>query len=171
MSSGKVFNSIAGNQIERFLAYHRALGKKYENEEWALRLNDRFIDDQSDIVSIEHITPAVLNQFLLSRPRSSHRGFNHLLGVLQRLFRWLIVQQVLTKSPLEALPRRVTEKRHPYLFQPSEVERLLDITAQLPNGPQWYCRGVTYRMRFLRLCTVLDYALAKPHACADKMSI
>lgn len=148
MSSGKVFNSILANQIEKFLAYHRALGKKYENEEWALRLLDRFIDDQSDIVSIEHITPALLNQFLLSRPRSSHRSFNHLLSVLQRLFRWLIVQQVLTKSPLEALPRRVTQKRQPYLFQPSEVERLLEITAQLTDGPQGYRRGLTYRMIF-----------------------
>lgn len=148
MSAGQIFNSILGDQIERFLAYHRALGKKYETEEWALRLLDRFIEGQSDVVSIEHITPALLNQFLVSRPRSSHRSYNHLLSVLQRLFRWLTVQQVLTKSPLEARPRRVTQNRQPYLFRQSEVERLLDITAQLPDGPQAYRRGLTYRMIF-----------------------
>lgn len=148
MNTKQSFSSILGEQIERFLAHHRALGKAFETEEWALRLLDRFIDDQPNVDAIELITPAMLNQFLLSRPRSSHRSYNHLLSVLRRLFTWLTVQQVLIKSPVQARPRRQTQHRLPYLFKQSEVKRLLDLAGRLSDGPQAYRRGVTYRMIF-----------------------
>lgn len=148
MNTAHTFNSILGNQIDRFLAYHRALGKQFDSEQWALRLLDRYIADQPDVVEIEHITPALVNQFLLSRPRTNNRSYNHLLNVLQRLFRWLIVQQVLIESPVKARPRSTRQQRIPYLFERSEVEQLLDLAAQLPDAPHAHRRGMTYRMIF-----------------------
>lgn len=149
MNTSHSFKSILGDQIENFLAYHRALGKAFETEEWALRLLDQFIADQTEITAIEHITSTMLNRFLLSRPRSSHRSYNHLLGVLRRLFNWLTVQQIVSESPLQTRPRRQTQQRLPYLFKPSEVEKLLALAAQLTDrAPHAYKRGMTYRMIF-----------------------
>ncbi|MER9877426.1 hypothetical protein [Mesorhizobium sp. M0195] len=35
-------------------------------------------------------TPALLDAFFLSRPRSRPRSFNHLIGVVGRLFEWMV---------------------------------------------------------------------------------
>ncbi len=148
MNVSTQFQSPLADQIERFLSHHRALGKRYDSEESALRLLDRFVFEQGDIVTIEQIRPALLERFLLSRPRTSNRSYNHLQGVLQRLFRWLVVQQVLVESPLRVHPRGLRQQRLPFLFERTEVARLLEIAARLPDAPHAHQRGTTYRMIF-----------------------
>lgn len=147
------FHSPLAEPIARFLRHHRALGKRYESEEWALRLLDRYLVE-NDIVSVEQITADMLDAFLRSRPRQYARSYNHLLGVLQRLFRWLLGQQLIERSPLRARPRRCTQQRTPYLFEPCDIERLLRLAATLPDSYRTHQRGATYRMIF-----ALMYAL------------
>jgi hypothetical protein len=101
--------------IRAFLVHHRALGKRFDTEESALRLLDRYLMDPG-IESLQAITPALLEQFLRSRPRTRPRSYNHLRNVLQRLFRWLQPQQMLVPSPLRSRPRpsasRFCSNRH-----------------------------------------------------------
>lgn len=139
--------------IRDFLLHHRALGKRFDTEEAALRLLDRYLQDQG-IESLEAMTPALLEAFLGSRPRSRPRSYNHLLNVLQRLFHWLEIQEMLVPSPLRSRPRPSTSQRLPFLFEPAQVERLLALAAQLPDRPHGHRRGITYRMIF-----ALMYAL------------
>jgi site-specific recombinase XerD len=139
--------------IRAFLVHHRALGKRFDTEESALRLLDHYLMDQG-IESLEAITPALLEQFLRSRPRTRPRSYNHLLNVLQRLFRWLQTQEMLVPSPLRSRPRPSTSQRIPFLFEPAQVQRLLTLAAQLPDRPHSHRRGITYRMIF-----ALMYAL------------
>jgi site-specific recombinase XerD len=141
------FRSFLAGEIERFLSHHRALGKRFDSEEHALRLLDRFLLEQ-DVKGLDEITPALLEVFLTSRPRTRARSYNHLLNVLQRLFRWLVSQDVLPRSPVLARARRSTEHRAPFLFEPGQVERLLACAAKLPDGPHACQRGITYRMIF-----------------------
>ena len=142
------FQSPLAAHIERFLSHHRALGKRFDTEESALRLLDRFVHE-CDVNTIAQITPRVLEAFLRSRPRSRARSHNHLLNTVQRLFRWLVAQGVMASSPAHTLaPRRTTQHTAPFLFEPAQVERLLVRAATLRDGPFATHRGRTYRMIF-----------------------
>lgn len=147
MSAQSVFRSVLAPHIDRFLTHHRALGKRFDTEESALRLFDRFLVEL-DVDMPDRISPEVIEDFLNSRPRSSARSYNHLLNVLQRLFRWLVVQQELTSSPVQARPRRNPRQRAPFLFEPAQIERLLTAAADLRDAPGIHGRGLTYRTIF-----------------------
>lgn len=153
MNESSTAQSPLASFIGAFLAHHRALGKRFDTEEAALRLLDRYLVEQG-IETLAAITPASLEAFMCSRPRTRPRSYNHLLNVLSRLFAWLERQQLLVPSPLHLLPRHATAATTPFLFEPSQVGRLLDLAAHLPDGPQGHGRAATYRLIF-----ALMYAL------------
>jgi site-specific recombinase XerD len=136
--------------IKRFLVHKRALGRRYDNEEKALRLLDRFLVRRR-VTSLEEITPELLDEFLASRPRTRPRSYNALLGVLRVLFAWLVTQESLADSPVRARARRNTGQRIPYLFDAAYARRLLDIAGSLPDNSRAPLRGPTYRIIFALL--------------------
>lgn len=133
--------------IEQFLAHRRALGRRYDNEAWSLRLLDRFLVAHA-IARLEDVTPAVVEAFLASRPRSTARSYNVLLGMVRNLFRWMVARGHLEQSPVLARPRPVTDTRIPFLFDADTARRLLAQASALPDGRSTRLRGLTYRMVF-----------------------
>ena len=133
--------------VGRFVEHKRAHGRKYHSEEYALRLLVRFCAEQ-DVHRLCELTPALLDEFLASRPRSRPRSFNHLLGVVRCLLDWAVSQQLLEVSPLRARRRRVTADRIPFIFDPTQARRLLDAAAALPDNSRAPQRGATYRTIF-----------------------
>ena len=146
MNAPRSFRSPLADPCRRFLAHHRALGKRFDSEESSLFLLDRFLVAR-EIETAEQITPALLDAFLDSRKRRA-RSRNHLLGVLQRLFRWLVDQELLPASPLTSRPYRSVQNLRPFLFGPEQVKRILARAAALPDHPKASRRGMTYRMIF-----------------------
>jgi len=144
------WKSPLGPAIERFVAYKRALGRRYNNEEKALHLFDRFLA-RCGVTGAEHITPELVEEFLASRDRWRPRSHNVLLGVVRVLFDWLVIQGSLAKSPVRTRPRRVTAQRIPYLFDAVQARRLLDVAADLPDRSRAPLRGPTYRTIFALL--------------------
>ncbi|MGH7462303.1 MAG: tyrosine-type recombinase/integrase, partial [Longimicrobiales bacterium] len=136
--------------IEQYLAIKRALGCKFGSEDRTLRLLDRFLLEQC-IGSLDDITGECLDRFLTSRDRVSAKGYNHLLGVVRRLFEWIVSQQAIPVSPLQARPRRETARRLPFLFEPAVIKRLLEEAAQLRDNPRSPMRGPTYETLFALL--------------------
>jgi integrase len=130
--------------VDRFLAHRRALGRKYHSEEAELRLLLRFAAEHH-LSWLEEFTPALLEEFLASRPRTRPRSFNHLLGVVAGLLDWAVAQQVLVASPLQARRRRGTAARVPFIFNVAQARRLLDAAAGLPDNSRATGRGETYR--------------------------
>lgn len=145
-----VLSSLLGPAISAFIAEKRALGRRYENEERALRLFDRYLT-AAGVDELADVSPALLEAFLASRSRSTPRSYNHLRGVLERLFAWLVEQEVLAASPLRVGPRRVTAKRLPFLFSPAQAGRLLAVAAGLPDRSRAPLRGPTYELIFALL--------------------
>ena len=145
-----VFSSLLGPAIGAFIAEKRALGRRYENEERTLRLFDRYLT-AAGVGELAAVSPALVEAFLTSRPRRAPRSYNHLRGVLERLFAWLVEQEILAASPLRAPPRRVTAKRLPFLFSPAEAGRLLAVAAGLPDRSRAPLRGPTYELIFALL--------------------
>jgi integrase len=133
--------------VSAFLAHKRALGRKYVSEENELRLLVRFASEHG-VCSLGDLTPALLDEFLASRPRSRPRSFNHLLGVVRCLLDWAVTHELLGVSPLQARPRRVTCSRVPFLFDAALARRLLDAAAALPDNPRARGRARTYRAIF-----------------------
>lgn len=136
--------------IQRFVAHKRALNRRYETEEQALRLLDRYLVERS-ITDLAGVTPDVLSAFLSSRPRSRPRSYNHLLGVARRLFNWMVEQETLAVSPVRLRPRRETTRRIPYLFDLPRAHRLIEVAAALPDNNKAPQRGPTYATIFALL--------------------
>lgn len=144
------FHGPFADDFRRFVAHKRALGRRYDTEEKALRLFDRYLGRQG-IIDRTEVTPEVVEAFLASRPRKMPRSYNHLLGVLDRCFAWLVVQGLLDSSPVRVRSRRATRQRAPFLFDQTQARRLLQVAAELPDNPRAVLRGPTYRMIFALL--------------------
>jgi len=136
--------------IQDFMAYKHALGRRYFTEEKTLRLVDRYLAQQG-VNEMTAITSEMLETFLVSRPRRQPRSYNHLLGVLRRFFDWLVLQEKLPQSPIRFLSCRRAVQRPPFVFDPAQVRRLLQIATDLPDYPSTPLRGPTYRMIFALL--------------------
>jgi site-specific recombinase XerD len=126
------------------------LGRHFQYEEKELRLFDRFLAD-SAISSIKRIRPEVIDSFMRSRCRPRPRSYNHLLGALNRLFRWLVTQEIIERSPVKTPKRRATRQRLPFVFRAADTRRLLEIAGGLPDESRAPLRGPTYRVIFALL--------------------
>lgn len=133
--------------VSQFLAYRRAIGRKYHSEEKELRLLVRFAAERC-VTELGQLTPGLLEEFLASRPRFRPRSFNHLLGVVRCLMDWAVAQELLAASPLRTRRRRVTSMRVPFLFDIEQARHLLDAAAALPDNPRAVQRGPMYRTIF-----------------------
>jgi integrase len=151
--------------VGQFVAHKRAHGRKYHSEARELALLVRFAAGH-DISCLSGLTPALLEDFLASRPRARPRSFNHLLGVVRCLLDWAVTWGLLETSPLQARRRRVTEQRIPFLFDPVQARRLLDAAAALPDGPRAPARGPAYHAIFA-LCYGLG--LRASEACSLRL--
>lgn len=144
------FASPLADGIAQFVAHKRVLGRRYETETYALRLFDRHLQAQG-ITTVDAITPVVIEAFLAGRPRARPRSYNHLLGVLRRLFRWLVARGHVAHSPVLCPTRRASIARTPFILAPESARRLLDLAAGLPDVPGVALRGPTYRAIFALL--------------------
>jgi len=152
--------------VEGFLAHKRGIGRKYHSEEHELALLVRFAE-QHDACRLGQLTPALLEEFLGSRPRSRPRSFNHLLGVVRGLLDWAVAYELLEASPLQVRRRRVTSSRVPFLFDACQARRLLESAGALPDNSRARGRGPTYRAIFA-LCYGLG--LRAGEACGLRLS-
>ena len=149
-SPGIRFASALASEMAAFVDAKRALGRRYANEERALRLFDRFVM-HAGVGDLAALTPELIDAFLASRPRHSPRSYNHLLGVIRGLFDWLVRQECLDRSPVRATPRRATRARIPCILDPAAVARLLALAAALPDRSRAPLRGPTYHTIFALL--------------------
>jgi site-specific recombinase XerD len=133
--------------IRRFVAHKRALNRRFDCEEKALHLFDRYLVERG-VVDVASVTPTVVEAFVASRPRQRPRSYNHLLSVARRLFDWMVDQQMLVVSPLRLRPRRETVRRLPYIFDLPQARRLIEIAAALPDNSRAPLRGPTYATIF-----------------------
>jgi len=147
MPAGERFASPLADGIAQFLAHKRVLGRRYETEAYALRLFDRYLVERR-VDALRAITPELIAAFLTSRPRHCPRSFNHLLGVLHRLFDWLVAREIVARSPVRSPTRRAGAARIPFIFAPEPARRLLDLAAGLPDVPGAALRGPTFHAVF-----------------------
>lgn len=141
------FQSILADEIQKFLAYKRALGRRFDTEEKDLRLFDRFLVEQ-DVEQVVEVTPVFIERFLASRPRRCPRGYNLLLCTVRRLFLWLVRQEIIDGSPVQVRPRRRISERIPFIFDVSAARRLLEVARGFKDNPRAPMRGATYHAIF-----------------------
>jgi site-specific recombinase XerD len=147
VSSDRHFQSFLGPDIERFLTHKRSLRRRYAVEEKTLALLDAYLS-KNKIGSLAEITPALVDEFLLSRPRSRPRSYNHLRCTVGRLFSYLVDHGKLAQTPLRSPPRRARYQRTPFIFDKSAAKRLLTLAKALPSNGGTIDRGSTYFVLF-----------------------
>lgn len=147
------FASVLAEDMQAYLQYKRALQRKFRTEESVLRLLDRYLVEHQ-ASALTDITAALIEDFLGSRPRRRARSYNHLLGVTRCFFNWLVIQQRLEGSPVRTRPKPATQRLQPFLFNPLQAKRLLELAATLPDRPKGPHRAETYQLIF-----ALMYAL------------
>ena len=162
------FRSVFADGMRAFLAYKRALGRHYRAEESALRLLDRFLVEHR-VSAVDDVTPSLIDDFLVSRPRPAPRSYNHLHGSLVRFFDWMIHQERLQHSPVRSKPRRGTRVRLPFLLDPAAARRLFDVAGRLPDNRSTTCRGSSFRTIFTLLYG-LGLRVGESHGCASATS-
>jgi integrase len=140
--TGTLESAVAG-----FIEHKRAVGRKYHSEEAELRLLVRFTCDHG-ADRLEDLTPALVDDFLASRPRARPRSFNPLRGVVSGLLRWAVTNELIQASPLQTRGRRVGSGRVPFLFDLAQARRLLEAAGALPDNSRARHRGQTYRTIF-----------------------
>lgn len=101
----RVFQSFLGADIQQFLAHKHSLGRRYDVEEKTLALFDAFLLNNK-IASLAELSPAVVDEFLMSRPRLRPRSYNHLRSTVGRLLSYLVEHGALAETPLRSPPRR-----------------------------------------------------------------
>jgi site-specific recombinase XerD len=144
------FRSSLADPLSRFLQFKQALNRKYRTEAAALRLFDGYLCEHN-VADWKAIDSAMIDDFLISRPRTRPRSYNHLLGVLHRFFAFAIMQQWTRQNPVTARPRRNTGNRIPYLFDLCDAKSLLAVSRGLPDKPRAPLRGLVYEMIFALL--------------------
>jgi site-specific recombinase XerD len=144
------FESVLADPITRFLTAKRSMGCRFITEDRALRLLDRYLTDQG-VQRLAEVTSGCLEAFLESRPHMTGTTYNDLLGIVRRLFEWMVDQQELAHSPLTARPRPQSARRLPYLYDLATIRRILDYAAELPDGSRAPQRGPTYATIFALL--------------------
>lgn len=130
-----------------FIEHKRAVGRKYHSEEAELRLLVRFARDHG-ADRIDQLTPALVDDFLASRPRARPRSFNHLLGVVRGMLQWAVTSELIPASPVTARRRHAGSAPVPFLFDQAQARRLLDAAGALPDNSRAAHRGQTYRTIF-----------------------
>jgi site-specific recombinase XerC len=133
--------------IDRYLAHKRSLGKQLAKTEPMLHLLDGYLLERK-IAEVDQITPSHLEEFVTSRPRHTPSSYNQLIGMIRRLFDWIMVHEILHDSPFRCKMRRATATRRPFLFNPEQARSLLDAALQLPSNSRAQNRGETYRLIF-----------------------
>ncbi len=144
------FESVLADPITRYLAAKRSMGCRFNTEDRALRLLDRYLTDRG-VQSIGDVTSECLEAFLASRRRASGASYNDLLGVVRRLLEWMVDQQELTALPWTAQTQPQSARRLPYLYDPATIRRILDYAAELPDNTRAPQRGPTYATIFALL--------------------
>ena len=133
--------------IDRYLAHKRSLGKQLVKTEPMLRMLDGYLLAH-EIAEVDQITTSHLEDFVASRPRHTPCSYNQLIGMMRRLFDWMVAHEILHDSPFHCKMRRATATRRPFLFNPEQARSLLDAALQLPSNPRAQNRGETYRLIF-----------------------
>lgn len=146
MNTTSFSRSFLAEDIQAYLDFKRATGRKFHTEAAALRLLDRFLFGLS--IDRTALSPTLIEAFLASRPRTRPRSFNHLLGVLRCFFAWLVAQGRLPHSPVQARPRPNSSRRLPFLFEPQQVQRLIELATQLLDNPRAMHRAEVYPLIF-----------------------
>jgi site-specific recombinase XerD len=141
------FQSFLGPDVEQFLVHKRSLGRRYDVEEKTLALLDAYLL-QKHISSLSEVTPALVDEFLLSRPRSRPRSYNHLRCTIGRFFSYLVDREKLSATPLQSPPRRSRYERTPFIIDMAAVRRLLALARTLPDKGGTMERGSTYFVLF-----------------------
>ena len=133
--------------IVAFIRHKRALNRRYDVEDKVLRMLDGYLNAQG-VKTLAEITPALLDAFFLSRPRSRPRSFNHLIGVAGRLFEWMVEHDVIDRSPVTMKPRRRGNPRPPCILDLRTAQQLIDRAAELADRNNALLRGPAYATIF-----------------------
>lgn len=133
--------------IDRYIAHKRSLGKQLVKTEPMLHMLDGYLPRRG-ITDADQITPSSLQEFVMSRPRHTPRSYNQLLGMIRRLFNWMVAHEVLYESPFRCKQRRAVATRRPFIFNPEQARNLLDAALQLPDNSRAQDRGNAYRLIF-----------------------
>lgn len=141
------FKSFLGPDVEQFLTHKRSLGRRYDVEEKTLALLDAYLL-QKRISRISEVTPTLVDEFLLSRPRPRARSYNHLRCTIGRFFSYLVDRGKLAATPLQSPPRRSRYERTPFIFDMAAAQRLLALAKTLPDKGGTMERGSTYFVLF-----------------------
>jgi len=117
------FESFLAQQFEDYMTYRHQLGYDTDNLRWALKTVDRYLVTQN--AGPKDLTP----EFFLSLQADLHtqnKSINRLLCCTRKLFEYLVRIEYCPDNPLRDIPWLPEENYIPFIFSPTQIDRLLD---------------------------------------------
>jgi integrase/recombinase XerD len=121
------FESFLAQQFEDYMDYRHQLGYDTDNLRWALKTVDRYLVTQN--AGPKDLTPA----FFLSLQADLHtqnKSINRLLCCTRKLFEYLVRIEYCRDNPLRDIPWLPEENYIPFIFSPTQIDRLLDAVCR-----------------------------------------
>lgn len=119
----KPFKSFLAGRLEDYLSYRRTLGFSNRGLRSLLRHFDRFIIEKD--ADWEMLTPLFFLDFRQTLTQEA-RGVNQIIGAARGFFDYLVRLEVCAENPLTDIPARRQNAFIPFIFSPTQSERLLD---------------------------------------------
>lgn len=165
MSSGLV--SAIGPQIEEYVTFKRALGRRYDRAEHRLRLFDRFVAARAPRAAQADLEDLV-SSFVTRPGERAPATVRYELCHLRQFCRFLQRRDPTVYVPDRALTPRPSRFK-PYIFSRDELRRLLRATPRLNETRRWPgYRALTFRTLIeILYCTGLRPGEAIRLRCCD----
>lgn len=128
--------------LEQYLTLRRGLGFELQNERTALGKFVSFVEAEG----ASHITTELAMRWATQSVGVQVRTWARRLGMVRRFAVWFSALDPRTQPPPPELLPYSYQRRRPYIYSDSELERLLATAAKLPSPKG--LRGSTYSTMF-----------------------
>ncbi len=128
--------------LQQYLTLRGGLGFVIQNDRTALYKFVSFLEAEG----ASHITTALALRWATQPEGVQSATWGRRLGMVRRFAVWFSAFDPRTEPPPQALLPHRYQRRHPYIYSDSEVERLVRTAAKLPSPKG--LRGLTYSTVF-----------------------
>jgi integrase/recombinase XerD len=148
------FGSVLGDKMRNHIALMRTRGYRYQTQAYWLRRFDRFLQAHPQLS--DKPVSVMLQHWAAARPTANHAAeCERVARVLAKAQHHLDPTTKLRRPDLRPAQQVMREWRRPYIYNPSEVRRLLDIARSYPS-PRAPLRPISlYTMLVLAYCAGL----------------
>jgi integrase/recombinase XerD len=146
-----IFSSVLAPVIDRYLAIKQALGRRYNEERRILLSLDQFLSEKTK--GVHELSAETFLQWCQTMEHVRSGVRRNRMRVVRNLCLYRQRREPNCFVPDQSLFPNLHQSVRPYIFSPSEIERLLDGTRHLKRTGRFPLRPERFRLIIILLFT------------------